>query len=596
MRGLRLLLLAATSTLRLMAQCHEPQVGASIGTGDDVVLPMQALGFAFPFGGGTWTHAHPSTNGFVWLSNAGVPAAGAALCCVGSTAQLVAGGPKIAPWWSDLDVAAGVGAVRFAALPGKAVVTWQDAYEHADTTPFTFQLQLFGNGEVRFAWDHRCAVRTPGDFLVGASPGGGVAVPAPSDFSAFGTTPAASVYELFDNGARPFDLAGRSLLLVPAVPGWAWVEGPCSASHQAYGAGCYRVSNSAYQLTVAPAASAAALANRAVTVSPTTNGYVLANGGAFVPPSLAAVPLALADDGEVTTPALAVPFPFPGGVATTLTVCSNGFVSVAPGNGTSYAPDVGALLGNPRTAWYAWHDYDPTAAGSGAVKFEQAGGVATITWDGVYNYGGTSPADATRFQFRFDGNTGAVVYAWQNVSANAHPSAFAAGEPHLVGFSPGGASLDPGSTSLATGLPVTTIHGQLLPLSLSATPAPVSTALGGALVVYTTANVPETAPGSGQRAAILAASLGTLGPIGVDLGGVGAAGCALRLPTIDFQAALAGTSPSLPFSVQLPPGMPIGFTFHVQSAGLFQPLSLPNGQNPLGLTTSNGLRSTIGAW
>lgn len=593
MRGLLLSLLAAAP---VAAQCHEPQLGPAIGTGDDVVLPMQALGFAFPFAGATWTHVHPCTNGFVYLSNAGVPAAGGALCCVGSTTQLVAGGPKIAPWWSDLDVVAGVGAVHFQALPGKAVVTWRDAYEHQDTTPFSFQLQLLATGEVRLTWDHRCAVRTPGDFLVGLSPGGGAPVPPPSDFSGVGSVAANTVCELFDNGTRPFDLAGRTLTLVPTSPGWFWVDGPCSASHQAYGQGCYRVSDSVYQFTAAPAVSAAALTNRSIALVPTASGLLATNGSPFVPPSPSAIALPLADDGETTTPALAVPFPYPGGVVTALTVCSNGFVSVASGNGTSYAPDTGAMLGNPRTAWYAWHDYDPTAPGSGAVKFEQAGGIATITWDGVYNYGGTSPADATRLQFRFDAATGTVTIAFQNVSANAHPNAFAAGQPHLVGFSPGGPSLDPGSISFATGLPVATVHGQLLPLALGASPAPVSTATGGAVVTYTVANVPETAPGSGQRIAVYAASFGTLGPGGLDLGFLGAPGCALQLPTTDYSRLLAGTTPALAFAVQFPAGIPPGFVFHSQAAALLAPGSLPNGQNALGLLTSNGLASVVGGW
>ena len=94
-------------SLSLQAQCYEPLIGTSIGTGDDIVLASQAIGFAFPFAGTTYTDLHPATNGFVYLSNAGVPAPGAALCCAGTTAQLVLGSHRsevaITPrvWTSD---------------------------------------------------------------------------------------------------------------------------------------------------------------------------------------------------------------------------------------------------------------------------------------------------------------------------------------------------------------------------------------------------------------------------------------------------------------------------------------------------------------
>jgi hypothetical protein len=45
-----------------------------------------------------------------------------------------------------------------------------------------------------------------------------------------------------------------------------------------------------------------------------------------------------------------------------------------------------------------------------------------------------------------------------------------------------------------------------------------------------------------------------------------------------------------------PPSAPIGLQLYSQSAALFTPNTLPNGQNAAGLTTSNGLSSLLGAW
>src|SRR5262245_57251534 len=192
-------------SLSTPAQCYEPATGASIGTGDDVVLAMQALGFAFPFGGLTYTHVHPCTNGFVYLSNAGTPAPGGALCCSGTTASLVAGSPKICPYWSDLNVIA-PGSVKFNAMPGKAVITWENVVEYGTTAPtFTFQMQMLASGDVLFAYDGRCIIGTAGDFLVGMSEGGGVPVPATANYSTPNVSATTTNYELFNNVGLTFD-------------------------------------------------------------------------------------------------------------------------------------------------------------------------------------------------------------------------------------------------------------------------------------------------------------------------------------------------------------------------------------------------------
>jgi hypothetical protein len=349
-------------------------------------------------------------------------------------------------------------------------------------------------------------------------------------------------------------------------------------------------------LITSPAAASAALSGTAITLIPTGTGYVTINNGAYVPP-VAPVALTLTDDSATLTPTLTTAFPHAGGSATALSVCSNGHVAVATGNAVAYAPDVPTMLNtNTQTAWYSWHDYNPSAVGSGQVKFEEIGTVAYITWDGVYNYGGTTAADATTMQFQFDSAVGSVTIAWLSVSANSH-TGFVTGEPHLVGFSPGGGpSINSGSIDLATQLPVTTSNTQLTAISMSASPSPISTPAAGSVVNYTISNAPEFAPGSGVYVGLHIISTSQLPAPGVDLGIIGAPGCPLLVGGLDVILAQVGVSPTIVSPLTLPAGLAIGLQLFNQGAAMFLPFSLPNGQNAFGVVTSNGVASTIGAW
>ena len=122
-----------------------------------------------------------------------------------------------------------------------------------------------------------------------------------------------------------------------------------------------------------PRISSAVLSNTAITLVPANGGYVAIGAGTYVPPTAAATALTLTDDSSVATPQLTTPFPYPGGTTSAFQVCSNGSVWAAAGNSVAYAPAVATMLSNPQTAWYSWHDYNPAAAGSGQVKFEQVG-------------------------------------------------------------------------------------------------------------------------------------------------------------------------------------------------------------------------------
>jgi hypothetical protein len=340
------------------------------------------------------------------------------------------------------------------------------------------------------------------------------------------------------------------------------------AMNTTLGAGCIASYASFYENFAAPAGFD--LANTSMSMLFTGAGYLAVPGiTTYVPPTAAATPLALTDDSQ-TTVTLASPFPHAGGATSTMSVCSNGYVSVdATGNGTAYTPTAAAMLAAPNTGWWNWHDYNPGAAGSGQVKFEQANGVAYVTWDGVYSFGQTV---ADTFQMQFELATGNVHLVWGAMGL--------VGNAYLVGFSPGGASADPGNRDLSATLPAafTLGSGDILPLTLTATSRPVT----GTNWDMTVGNVPVT------------------GLIGVDVYGVsdpgindlfflGAPGCGLRA-SIDVTVGWAVGSPTHGLSLPIPntPSL-VNFNLYVTSA-VFQVPAV----NAFGAITSNGVNGMIG--
>ena len=344
-----------------------------------------------------------------------------------------------------------------------------------------------------------------------------------------------------------------------------------SATTQYYGTGCGATFASIYQRFLTPAAAATALSNTAFTMTRTATGYAVTNSSAtVVPPTGNATTLVLGDDDE-TSVALSTPLPLTSGSTSTLWICSNGFVSTAQGNGTSFLHNVLSLLNAPHTAWRSWHDYDPSIPGSGPVQFEEASGIAYVTWNGVWEWGSTSNAGANTVQFQFDLATGNVTLVFGTLSALL--------DLHLVGYSLGGASTDPGSTDLATQLPrpVTAIDTQ--PLSLTPSRRPVL----GSFMTYTVGNIPPNA--------LLSAHMMSLGGVdpGIDLTGIGMPGCrqyidlGIAATTLLFGSPTASRSFAVPTSPSF-----TGLSLDTQAA------SLVPGLNPLGASLSNAVLSTIG--
>jgi hypothetical protein len=362
----------------------------------------------------------------------------------------------------------------------------------------------------------------------------------------------------------------KQAFVVRMVPG-----GGAFAQTAAYGDGCNRRSASLYEYFAL--AAQYDLSNTTISFLPNGSGYtVLSGSAAYVPPSASATVLPfLASDEE--TVALPAPFPYPGGVTSSLVVCANGFVSAASGNGTAFIPNVGLHLNSPAACWRNWGWYDPKAPGSGSVTFETVNGVVYISWDGVFTYGLPFPAYANTFQFQFELATGIV----RLVIANMAP----AGLARLVGYSPGGFSLDTGDTDLSTALstPIQLPAADQRELTLVASSRP----LIGTSCNLVTSNV----TGASQGLNLL--SLGQIPAPGFDLDAFGAPGCRALVDIATSVANLIdnlpSTGPTLSSSLPIPNAATI-----LGTAVYSQSLWLDATQNALGITTSNGITLVVG--
>lgn len=560
-------------SLAAQITCYEPQFGTLLGTGDDTLFAIQPVGFAFPFGGVTYTDLHISTNGLFFLSNAGTPAPGTATggsySPTGTT--LVTGSPKIAPNWHDLNVVAPGGVYLNNTIPGKCVITWDQATDYGNAVVYTFQCQLYASGEIEFYYSSPTLVRNANAVVVGFSPAGGVTAPAASNLSAPVSTTVPTVFESFNSSSLPFDLASKGVVFVPnAVSGYDSFLMQCGPSNETYGAGCTLVARSFYESfggTAFDLGVAAPAVNSRMLLPNANGGYTVTAGstGWF---THTVTGLGLTDD-SVGTLALPAPFNFPGGSTTALTICSNGFITL---NGTStntaWSPSTSALLtGEPRLC-PAWTDMLPdgiTNVNNVFAEVDAVANVAYVTWNAVPTY---SVGGAMTMQVALDLNTGIVEFRYMDCLAPGSS---------LCGFSAGVAAVDPGNRDLHT-LPFSTAYPESLPLTLAASAAPAL----GTTVTYTTGNVPASAIFGVQLI-----SFGAVVP-GFDLGVVGAPGC---LQSIDLNVAsmlvISGT-PNATLNVTMPSAASwTGAVVYHQSAMLVP------GINALGVVTSNAIKSTL---
>lgn len=215
------------------------------------------------------------------------------------------------------------------------------------------------------------------------------------------------------------------------------------------------------------------------------NGYtVSATAGAYDATKVGAAPLSTGDDATAVVN-LGFTFRFPGGTATQLRPCTNGYVWL---NGTTatadFSPTVGELLGVSAVSparlmplWYDFHCGNNTAthpnSGMHAVV-DTAGGpgnaVCYITWSniGVFNsVAGTGIGGHAVHQMQcvLYEATGVVEFRYGNMPAFcANTQTTNPSHPGFVGFTRGRiggiASVDPQSRDLSVEAPfVTAIEG-----------------------------------------------------------------------------------------------------------------------------------------
>lgn len=375
----------------------------------------------------------------------------------------------------------------------------------------------------------------------------------------------------YDVGASP--LTGSFFVATSGAIGRIYVyTAPANtvASNTATGQGCLAEYTSIYEEFTNPASID--LANTAIRFTAAGPNKLVTLAGGFLPVgSVQAVPtvLALGDDTAVTQPFTTGSFP---GAAGGLTVCSNGFVSLAPGNGTTHTPVVTTMLGDPQTSFRSWHDYNPAIAGSGQVKWEESANLTMITWDGVWDSGGTSAAHASNLQFQFYAN-GDVVIAWGPLSLLG-----ASGTGHLVGYSPGGVSANPGNSNLSALVP-TVLEGQdNISFGLVGVTRPI---LNTNWDVQTT-NIPTTG-------VIGLDLIGLADPAILDLAFLGMPTCQLRSTLEDVGTwVVTGSTHNSTFFI---PNSPALVSMHVfRQSAMFQVPPV----NAFGAITSNGIDGRIG--
>ena len=293
-----------------------------------------------------------------------------------------------------------------------------------------------------------------------------------------------------------------------------------------------------------------------VTITGTPNGAggidVTTGPGSVAAPGAAATAIVLGDDDQQ-----------PAGGTLGIYVGSNGIVSLGAGNTTGFTPSVSTMLGDPSPGFYTWLDLQPDAAGSGQVWYEESGTVATVIFDGVFEWGTTTPFFA---QYVIDTATGGYA-----VTIGSTP-----GSDYLCAYGTAGASIDTGGVDVSAG-------------GFSHTPADVpnltlssNAPLIGDDWTLTTDNI--------QAGTLSVFFFGdtNLDPA-VDLTGLGAPGCfAHTNANLGYLlgSSVAGGSSSVTLTLPAVPAL-AGGQLVVQSTASSNNLAL-------GFSTSNGLIATLG--
>lgn len=566
------------------AQCFDTAFGTPLGVPGslfgDVVFPQQSIGFAFPLGGATYTDIHVCDKGYVYLSNAGVPAPGGADFDA-SGADLVSGSPRVCALWSDIQVlSSNNGQVYLKSSPTTCTITWENAQCYQATSGvFSMQMELSVSGQVKVLFgpgttNNSNAMQPTWQVgIAGLSPGMGATLPAASDLSAGGASTDNTVFEEWTT-PNTFDIANNGLLFIPTSPtGYTFVPlgSPVNcASTSVFGTGCVQSNDSVYEEWT----SGFDLNNTTITWLRSPSGYLVFNSipGTFVPPSGAAINIAAGQLDGSQTVALTGAMPIPGGTTSSLGITTKGTIEFTANPPTiDFTPSPAELLANPNTTVGLWHDYDQTSPGSGLIQYEQVGNIAYATWNGVHSFSSTTPST---FQFQFDVATGNITLVINTMGG------FAAPDSGVLGFSVGGPSNDPGATDF------------------SAITGTVEVADFGSTGVKLTTN---SAPAFGNAGfAFVVSDIPNLVPVGIQFFGTASVNPGLDLTFLGMAGCFAYTNANLG-SVTFPIvsgvgtiGLPIPSNPALLGVVLSSQSAVFTTATAFGLATSNGVEITVG--
>lgn len=341
-------------------------------------------------------------------------------------------------------------------------------------------------------------------------------------------------------------------------------SGMSYATSQSIGTSCGQCTGTDYEYFAS--LGAFDLTGRSMTYTLDNGAYTVAETPvAFVPAAGTNLGLSLNTQAFVTLP---FALPYPGGSTTNLAVSSTGYVSPGVPNPVQLSASVNAFVQGQARWAAAWTLLRPTAASNDNVFFDATPQRAILTWNNVPMIVGTGRC-TVQMQFFPDGT---VHVLWQQM-----PTATA---PVLVGWTPGGGHLDPGSRDLSATLSS--------PRTLCAVPFDgISLALGAEPVLGTTpqwtvAGIPA---GTGWGA-LLRSTQQAIPPI--DLATFGMPGCSAHLlsPVTDLFLS-PGATQAIPQTVPNDPAL-VGAELIGQAA-----IHAPT-LTPLGLVVSNAVKLTAG--
>lgn len=174
-----------------------------ITLGDDNFAEIP-LGFTFPYQGSNYTSVFVNSNGNLTFGSGDTDFSE-------SVGELLNDQPRIAALWDDLSPNNG-GSVFATFASGSLTVTFDSVPEFVATGSNTFSVTMAADGTVTIDYGSVTAL----DGIVGLTPGGGVANPGETDFSAGGLFSASgTTYERFTGSSDPFDLDGATLVFDP---------------------------------------------------------------------------------------------------------------------------------------------------------------------------------------------------------------------------------------------------------------------------------------------------------------------------------------------------------------------------------------------